>query len=205
MHITNNSLIPLVTQSVPASEPYLLLTRPYYQSALAEPLVVILPLLAHVGSGVALRVYRRVHLARRYGADSSADRRRLTWPRLSGTSMLGYALAPFVAGHVFVNRILPWWVEGSSSGIGLSYVSHGFAKDPAISFVGYTVLLAVASWHFVWGSAKYLGYAPNKPQPPPHSPCRRHRRHHCHHPREVWIVRGGAKEDGISSMDSVLS
>src|SRR3978361_1016318 len=30
-HITNTSIIPLITRSVPESERYLLLTRPYYQ------------------------------------------------------------------------------------------------------------------------------------------------------------------------------
>lgn len=167
MHVTNTSLIPLLTRSVPASEQYLLLTRPYYQSSLAEPLVVFVPLAAHILSGMALRTYRRVHLARRYGADSSADRRRLAWPRLSGTSMLGYALAPFVLGHIFVNRVLPLWVDGSSAGIGLSYVGHGFAKDPATSFIGYTVLIAVASTHIIWGWAKWLAYAPEQTAGPP--------------------------------------
>lgn len=162
MHITNNAIIPLVTRSVAASEPYLLLTRPYYQSALTEPLVVVLPLLAHILSGMALRAYRRVHLARRYGADTRDDRRRFAWPKLSGTSILGYSLIPFVLGHVFVNRLLPLWVDGSSAGIGLSYVSHGFAKDPATSFIGYTALIALASTHIVWGWAKWLGYTPDQ-------------------------------------------
>ncbi len=165
MHITNNALIPLFTRSVSASEPYLLLTRPYYQSPLAEPIVVALPLLAHVSSGIALRVYRRVLLARRYGADSSLERQRLAWPRLSGTSLLGYILLPLAAGHIFVNRLLPLWVEGGNSGIGLSYVSHGFAKDPGISFVGYTLLIGVASWHFAWGMAKWWGYTPDSSTP----------------------------------------
>ncbi|KAI9885323.1 MAG: Trimeric GatFAB AmidoTransferase(AdT) complex subunit [Watsoniomyces obsoletus] len=154
MHITNNAIIPLFTRSVVASEPYLLLTRPFYQSPLAEPLIVALPLMAHISSGIALRVYRRIYLSRRYGADSSLERRGLAWPKLSGTSLLGYFLLPFAAGHVFVNRILPLWIEGGNSGIGLSYVSHGFAKDPVTSFVGYTLLIGLASWHVVWGMAK---------------------------------------------------
>ena len=161
MHITNNSLIPLMTRSVPASEPYLLLTRPYYQSAVTEPLIVILPLLAHIGSGVILRLYRRLHLARRYGAESRADRRRLTWPVLTGTSTLGYLLTPFVLGHIVVNRLLPYWFDGgSSASIGLGFVSHGFAKHPALAFSGYLLLLSFAGFHFVWGAAKWLGYHP---------------------------------------------
>jgi hypothetical protein len=222
MHITNNALIPLVTRSVPASEPYLLLTRPFYQSwPLAEPAVVIVPLLAHISAGVALRAYRRMQLARRYGitenyslrtsAGTAADAEKLTpvtsptadpshsqeqqqqqqqqlhpfllrtekqpawwrwwarwrprrawWPRLSGTSALGYVLVPLALGHAALNRLLPWWVDGSNSGIGLDYVSHGFARDPALSFAGYTALLAVGSLHIVWGAAKWLGYTPDQ-------------------------------------------
>ena len=161
-HLTNNAIIPLITRSVPASEPYLLLTRPYYQSPLAEPFIVLLPFTAHILSGIALRIYRRVHLARRYGADSSVDRRRLAWPKLSGTSALGYVLTPFVVGHAFVNRLLPWWVEGGSSMIGLGYVGHGFARYPAVSWLAYTGLMVVASWHIVWGAAKWLDWTPDR-------------------------------------------
>ena len=70
--------------------------------------------------------------------------------------MLGYALWPLLAGHVFVNRILPLEVEGGSSGVGLGYVSHGFAKHSAIANLGYAALVIVGSWHVVGGAAKWL-------------------------------------------------
>lgn len=149
-HVANTSLIPLVTRSVPASEPFLLLTRPYYQSPVAEPLVIILPLIAHVGSGVALRLYRRRQNLKWYGAENKKDRRLVAWPQVSGISKLGYLFVPLVAGHAFVNRALPLWVEGGSSNIGLAYVSHGFAKHPAVSFAGFTALITVGVWHSVW-------------------------------------------------------
>ena len=159
LHITNNALIPLATRSVTASEPYLLLTRPYYQShPFIEPLVIILPFATHIGAGIALRIYRRVHLSRLYGADSRFDRRRLAWPALSGTSLCGYILLPFFAAHVFVNRILPCWVEGGNESIGLAYVAHGFARFPALSFLAYVGLVGAASTHLVWGWAKWLGW-----------------------------------------------
>ncbi|KAI9781255.1 MAG: hypothetical protein M1816_002438 [Peltula sp. TS41687] len=158
LHIANNSLIPLATRSIPASEPYLLLTRPYYQShPLIEPLVIILPFTTHIVAGIALRIYRRVHLSRLYGADSRLDRRRLAWPALSGTSLAGYALLPFFAAHVAVNRILPYCVDGGNESIGLAYVAHGFARFPALSFVAYVGLVGAASVHFVWGWARWLG------------------------------------------------
>ncbi|MCJ1316919.1 hypothetical protein MMC15_002240 [Xylographa vitiligo] len=161
-HITNVSLIPLLTRSLPASDTYLLLTRPYYQSPLAEPLLVIAPLAVHILSGVTLRLYRRRQTALRYGAESRADRRTLAWPKLSGTSALGYVLTPLVLGHAFVNRVLPLWVEGGSSSVGLQYVAHGFAKDPWVASVGYTVLVAAGSWHVVWGWGKWLGWTPEE-------------------------------------------
>ncbi|KAF2745476.1 TTL-domain-containing protein [Sporormia fimetaria CBS 119925] len=86
MHLTNTSLIPLLTRSVPESNRYLLLTRPYYQSLLAEPLLVAIPLVTHVASGVALRFYRRRQALKRYGAEEREDRRSIPWPRFSGTT-----------------------------------------------------------------------------------------------------------------------
>ncbi|KAI9681543.1 MAG: hypothetical protein M1817_002828 [Caeruleum heppii] len=160
LHISNTSLLPLLTRSLPASDTYLLLTRPYYQSLLAEPLVVLAPILTHVTSGIALRLYRRHQLATRYGADTHTLRRRLAWPRLSGTSALGYALIPLVLGHAFVNRILPLYVDGGSSGVGLGYVAHGFARSPWSANLAYALLTGVGALHFVWGAARWMGWAP---------------------------------------------
>ena len=63
---------------------------------------------------------------------------------------------------MFVNRLLPLWVEGGSSGVGLQYVAHGFAKHPIVAFGGYAVLVGVGSAHFVWGAAKWMGWAPSQ-------------------------------------------
>ncbi|KZF22691.1 hypothetical protein L228DRAFT_238609 [Xylona heveae TC161] len=161
-HLANTSLIPLATKSVPESDKYLLLTRPYYQSILAEPVVVLLPLIAHVGSGIALRIYRQHQLAKRYGASNRHERKALARPKISGISFVGFMLVPLVAGHAFLNRILPVWVEGDSSGVGLSFVSHGFAEHPAISFAGFSLLISAATWHIVWGGAKWLGLTPSQ-------------------------------------------
>ncbi|KAI9826158.1 MAG: hypothetical protein M1832_000607, partial [Thelocarpon impressellum] len=70
LHVANTALLPLATRSVSAAEPYLLLTRPYYQSLALEPLLVAAPLALHVAAGVALRLHRRARLAQRYGADT---------------------------------------------------------------------------------------------------------------------------------------
>lgn len=159
-HITNTALIPLLTRSVPASEPYLLLTRPYYQSPLLEPLLIGIPLVAHIGSGFALRLFRRRQETEMYGAESYSQRRTMSWPPVSGISKLGYLLIPLVAGHAFINRGIPLKEHGGSSSIGLSYVSHGFARFPVLSTLGYSALLGVGVWHVVWGWAKYLSLTP---------------------------------------------
>ncbi|KAK2624861.1 hypothetical protein QTJ16_006054 [Diplocarpon rosae] len=164
-HITNTSLIPLITRSVPAAESYLLLTRPYYQSFPLEPLLVILPIATHILSGLALRIHRRnANLARFGGAYLSPSerlRRGLkVWPKLSWSSLSGYVLTPLVLGHAFVNRLLPWVYEGGSSSVGLGFVSHGFAKHPWAAWIGYVALVGVGTGHFVWGIARWNGWVP---------------------------------------------
>ncbi|EDU51423.1 DUF1691 domain containing protein [Pyrenophora tritici-repentis] len=162
LHITNVSIIPFATRSVPESNRYLLLTRPYYQSTLTEPLLVGLPLLAHVTSGIALRLWRRRQALKRYGAETRTDKRTIPWPVLSGTSALGYALVPFAGFHIWTTRILPLYAHGDSSLISLSYISHGFVLQPFVSFAGFTAMVGVGVWHFVWGGAKWLGWAPSQ-------------------------------------------
>ncbi|KAI9873846.1 MAG: hypothetical protein M1830_010538 [Pleopsidium flavum] len=162
LHITNTSLIPLLTPTLAHAEPYLLLTRPYYQSPLTEPLLLLAPLLTHIASGTLLRLHRRRQSALHYGAETRSDRRRVAWPKLSGTSALGYLLVPFLVGHAFVNRVLPLWVEGGSSGVGLGYVGHGFARMMGVAGVGYAVFVGVGVWHVVWGWARWLGWTPGQ-------------------------------------------
>jgi hypothetical protein len=150
---------------VPEANRYLLLTRPYYQSTLAEPLVVALPLLAHVSSGIALRLYRRRQALQRYGAETRTDKRSIPWPALSGTSLLGYTLLPLASFHVWATRILPMYMHGDNSLISLSYISHGFAKHPVISFAGFSALVSTAVWHFTWGAAHWMSLKPNQVSP----------------------------------------
>lgn len=156
LHYTNTALIPLVSQSLRKSDDLLLLTRPYYQSFPLEPLLIFAPVVAHVASGIALRVYRRRQIAKRHGAETHRERATIPWPKLSLTSALGYALYPMFVAHVLVNRITPQKVDGGSSGVGLRYFAYGVAKHPLLANAGYAAMLAVASWHFVGGAAKYL-------------------------------------------------
>jgi hypothetical protein len=156
LHYTNTALIPLFTQSLSKSDNLLLLTRPYYQSFPLEPLLIFAPVVAHVASGIALRVYRRRQTARRHGAETHQDRRSIPWPKLSLTSALGYALYPMFVAHVLVNRLTPQKVDGGSSGVGLRFFAYGVSRHPYLANMGYAAMLCVASWHFVGGAAKYL-------------------------------------------------
>ncbi|KAF2236143.1 hypothetical protein EV356DRAFT_575355 [Viridothelium virens] len=161
-HLTNTALLPLLTRSLPPCEPYLLLTRPYYQSPLAEPVLITLPLLLHLTSGVALRLLRRHRQVQNFGAETRAERKQLRWPPVSGTSMLGFALVPLVAAHAALNRGVPLAVAGGSSDVGLGYVGHGFARLPGVSWVAYAALIGVGVWHAVWGWARWLGWTPGQ-------------------------------------------
>lgn len=175
LHFANTSLIPLITQSVPHAEPYLLMTREVYQTPITEPLLVGLPVAAHVISGIALRLVRRSQNLKRYhggatpgmyalhrantsSSNSSSNHR--IWPALSYVSISGYVFTASMASHVFMNRVLPLVVEGDSSNIGLQYVAHGFAKHGVGPWIAYAVLMGVGCGHMIWGAAKWLGIAP---------------------------------------------
>lgn len=156
------------------------MTREIYQGAISEPLLVGLPVIAHVGSGIALRLLRRQENLRRYGSATPAmqalHRKRALedstgslggarawspWPPLSWISASGYAFTVFFGAHVFTNRVLPLLVDGDSSNIGLAYVAHGFARHPVVSWAAYIGLLGVGCGHMVWGTVKWLGIAPS--------------------------------------------
>lgn len=175
MHLANVSLIPAVTRSVAGSETYLLMARELYQTTITEPLLVGLPVLTHIGSGIALRLLRRSENIRRYGgstpgmyalmrsrtAGSAAASRSSVWPPLSWISWSGYLYTAFWGAHVVMNRVLPLAVEGDSSNIGLAYVSHGFARHPVVAGLAYRGLIGIGCSHMVWGLARWFGIAPS--------------------------------------------
>lgn len=59
-----------------------------------------------------------------------------------------------------MNRFLPLQVEGGSSGVGLRYFAHLFAKRPIIANSGYVAFLAIGVWHIVGGAAKWFQVSP---------------------------------------------
>jgi len=85
----------------------------------------------------------------------------IVWPEMSWASLSGYVFVPLVASHMAVNRILPLVVEGGSSGVGLGFVSHGFAKHPVLAWSTYTALIGTAMGHIVWGVVRWRGWMPS--------------------------------------------
>ena len=175
LHFATTSVLPLLNRSVAASESALLLAREIYQTPTTEPLLVALPVVAHVASGVAIRLIRRSQNLNRYGSATTPGlwaqhKKKMTesgtvsvsvvWPKLSYISMSGYAFSIFFGVHVGMNRLLPVLVEGNSSTTGLAYVAHGFAKHGTLAWVAYAGLLAAGCGHMVWGWCKWLGVAP---------------------------------------------
>lgn len=158
LHAANTSLIPLITRSVSSSESFLLLTRPIYQSPSLEHLVLTVPVIAHIASGVALRSLRARRRARLYGAESRGQRYLIkSWPTPSLQAKLGFAMIPLLGLHVVVNRAVPVAIDGGSSGVGLGYVAHGFARSPAFWNFFYMVFVATSVWHLVGGWAAWNG------------------------------------------------
>lgn len=96
----------------------------------------------------------------RYGAETRRDKKTIPWPPLSGTSALGYLSVVAVGSHMWTTRVLPMYMHGDSSLINLSYVSHSFELFPYLAFGGMTALVGIATWHTVWGWAKWLGVTP---------------------------------------------
>jgi hypothetical protein len=89
-------------------------------------------------------------------------RRHIAWPVISGTSVLGFTLIPLAGFHIYTARMLPMYMHGDSSLVNLSYISHGFALYPFVSFAGFTALVSVGAWHITWGWAKWLGLCPTQ-------------------------------------------
>jgi len=76
---------------------------------------------------------------------------------MTSVQWTGYVLAPLAVMHFAVTRGLPYVVNEGSEGIGLSFVGHGFARHPLLSWLLYTSLVTIGSYHVVKGWAIWLG------------------------------------------------
>ncbi|KAL4904243.1 hypothetical protein BDW74DRAFT_168642 [Aspergillus multicolor] len=162
IHFANTALIPIAltaTRSTLESNSFLLLTRPIYQSPSLEHAILTVPVLTHIASGIALRNIRSSRRARLYGAETRDQRYTLSfWPRMSLQARLGYMLAPLLATHVLVNRVVPVMIDGGSSSVSLSFVAHGIARNRVFWVTYYHILVFVGVYHILGGVASFMGW-----------------------------------------------
>ncbi|KAI5303611.1 3-oxoacyl-[acyl-carrier-protein] synthase [Ascosphaera pollenicola] len=155
LHLANTSIIPLVTRSIPESESYLLLTREIYQAPGFEHAILTVPVIAHVLSGTLRRALRQRRHNRLFG---TAPGKKSTSLKPSLQGKFGYALVSLLGTHALINRVVPLYVDGGSSSVGLGYVSYGLQKAPWSMSLGYIALVGATAWHVVGGTALYFGW-----------------------------------------------
>lgn len=148
LHWSTTGLIPLF-EGREGGDRAILLARVAYQHAVCEK-VLLAAAGGHVLSGIGLRLIRMSIHREWYG------RARHAITSMSSTSATGYALSAIVACHVILNRLIPLYLEGDSSDVGLNYVAHGFARHKALSVVFYASLVSVGVYHVSTGFQRFL-------------------------------------------------
>ncbi|ORY79864.1 hypothetical protein BCR37DRAFT_393944 [Protomyces lactucae-debilis] len=136
----------------------LLAARALYHAPYVEATLVFAPIAIHVGTGILLRLLR---IAReRYWFSDKPRKVTLSWQ-----ARAGYLLAPLLAAHVFVNRIVP---KALDLDITASLVGHILAQpegpEPllqtrigvAAARVAYAGFVALGAWHMTAGLAQFL-------------------------------------------------
>jgi hypothetical protein len=159
VHAATTAVSPLLL-GVDSANATLLLARTYfYQSSPWVELALIPGSLAlHVASGVGLRVYRHFSQKERYGGSIPPALSMWRWRNISGVSRAGWVAAPGVVAHAALMRLVPLWVDGDSSQVGLEYFAYGFWMGKWGKWVGaafYGVFIGSMSYHVVYGLAKY--------------------------------------------------
>ncbi len=101
------------------------------------------------------------------GLRASLRELRHSLPPLSSQQLTGLLLAPFLAQHAYVNRIVPASARApiahlSPSELDYTYVSHALARWPAITAGLYAALIGAASWHAVGGAVKVRAHVARK-------------------------------------------
>ncbi|CAO3659499.1 unnamed protein product [Umbelopsis ramanniana] len=128
---------------IEASNKYLLLGRPLYQDEHLEPILVTGAASVHVLSGLAKGAIRQY-----WKRNSTTD---LTPRSTVYHRRAGYALIPLVALHYTVARDLPQKYFGDSTFLDYSYISFLLQNYPAITYIGHTALISIASFHIAAG------------------------------------------------------
>ncbi|KAK9478766.1 ATP synthase E chain-domain-containing protein [Lipomyces japonicus] len=130
-----------------AADGAIALGRAIYHAPAVES-VLLAAATCHVAAGAGLRLVRP-RARQRFQPRS----RRLHFSAVAAT---GYALLPLLAGHVAITRLVPLAVDHDSAAVNLAYVARGFRSHRALSWVAYAGLVSLASFHVVYGGARWL-------------------------------------------------
>ncbi|KAF8626369.1 hypothetical protein AX15_005019 [Amanita polypyramis BW_CC] len=126
------------------SSKVMLLSREYYQTAWGEPLLVLAPIVFHVGAGAAKRVL-------------STSPGRKPRPLSSIITYTGYALgALFLPIHFTLHRVYPTTVDHPINALGpaeldYEFVKYGLQRWPIRSWVLYAGLVSCVALHGIAG------------------------------------------------------
>lgn len=125
-----------------ASQTMLLGRDQWYQRDLfgfsSEGIVVFGAAIAHVGAGAI---------------------KRLLQPRktqVNAHARAGYLLVPIVAAHSFVHRIRPKQAGISPALLSYQFVVHSLHTSPVFSWVAYSLIAVVGTWHSLAGMRKIV-------------------------------------------------
>ncbi|CCX33207.1 hypothetical protein FPQ18DRAFT_405788 [Pyronema domesticum] len=160
VHASTAALSPLLS-NLDSSNPSLLLARTYYYQSTPTIEALLIPgsLALHITSGLGLRLYRHLRQRHRYGGSVPASVSMWRWRNFSTLSRTGYLAIPFVALHAGLNRLIPLWVDGDSSQIGLEFVAFGFYEGEWGKWIGgafYAGLIGLVSYHTVFGWSYWM-------------------------------------------------
>lgn len=77
---------------------------------------------------------------------------------LSPMSFAGYLLIPMILYHIYHNRLVPMIVDGGSSFVNLSFISHLISEHRWVTFPGLVALVWLSSYHMITGWMMYLNF-----------------------------------------------
>ena len=170
VHVVNTMVAPLWPSSDPLgtiNDTFMVARELYLRRPFIEPLFIFGSAAAHVLTGIAMRVIRRVEERKYYGESLAHQYRRLRAENkgvapaelhhhaLSNVSMAGYMLIPLFGLHVYSTRILTHKL-GSGGDTSIQYITQLLQKHKILGFGLYGSLVGIASFHIIGGWYKWM-------------------------------------------------
>lgn len=151
IHFLNTGVAPLLSpiHSLTFADENLTAARALYQNSyLSEAVLVFGALGVHIVSGIVIRVIRIGREYIWYKHDARV-------PRLSWNSVTGYLMIPFVGGHIFANRYMPWKLDIDVTS---SLVGHYITKSPVFGWAFYSAFVTMSALHICNGLGQWLNW-----------------------------------------------